>query len=187
MLQVSNLLQMVIPIQLVVKWISWLSFFYMETKFNFWPSTLYTYYLPIHPDCLALFFLEIYSISTFTRVEYCIIMCMCIWVITSLIPPFLRPCVFTIAQLLKQCTRLSVWVLYHSFGLQTLAWSKLLVLIGKFGMYILNIGSSSHHPTRVHWHDGCSQAFSVFRWSSAPVHYCEHIWEVKTGEAWKQG
>ena len=35
------------------------------------------------------------------------------------------------AQLLKQHTRLSVWVLYHSFGLQTLAWSKLLVFIGK--------------------------------------------------------
>ena len=33
----------------------------------------------------------------------------------------------------------------------------------------------------------CSQAFPVFRRSSAPVYYCERKRKVKTGEAWERG
>ena len=34
--------------------------------------------------------------------------------------------------------------------------------------------------------DECSQAFPIFRLSSAPVYYSEHKRKVKTGEAWER-
>ena len=84
-------------------------------------------------------------------------------------------------QLPKLCTGSSVRALYRVFGLQTLAW-WIFILTGKkltvkFSTYILG----EYHPPRVHSRDECSQAFSVFHRSSAPVNYCERKRKVKTG------
>ena len=61
----------------------------------------------------------------------------------------------------------SVWMLYHSFGLQTLAWMKLFVLLSKeltfkFTAYILKY-QLPLNPPPVHSSDEWSQASSIFR------------------------
>ena len=65
-------------------------------------------------------------------------------------------------------------VLYRSIGVQTLAWSKLLVLTGKklaFKFSTTHIWISAPPPLSppcIHSRDECSQAFPVFYQSSAP-------------------
>ena len=57
------------------------------------------------------------------------------------------------AQLPKQCTGSSVWALDLSFGLQTLAWSKLIVLTGEkilVGTYLIINSSPSMSTSTTH-------------------------------------
>ena len=93
-------------------------------------------------------------------------------------------------QLPKQRTRLSVQALYRSFELQTLASSKLLVLIGKKHAFKFSTYIFEYQPPppavrlpRVHSRDECSEAFPVFH---CHVYHCECKRKVKTGEAWEQ-
>ena len=93
----------------------------------------------------------------------------------------------------KQRAGTSIRALYRSFGLQTLAWSKLLVLTSKkltfkSSMYIIEYRPLPHyvHFTSVHSRDECSQAFPIFYRSSASVYYIERKQKVKTGEAWSE-
>ena len=78
------------------------------------------------------------------------------------------------AKLPKQYTGSSVQVLYCSFGLQMLAWSKLLILTGKklafkFSAYIFEYWPLPPLRTpRIHSCDECSQAFPFFASLSLP-------------------
>ena len=106
----------------------------------------------------------------------------------------------------KQCTASSVrafqrtasfvQVLCHSFGLQTLMWSKLPVLTSKKPGFKFNAYIFEYWPlpppyvhltsTSLHSCDECSWAFPVFHWSSASLYLI--LWmqtEGKTGKAWE--
>ena len=97
------------------------------------------------------------------------------------------------AQLLKQCTASSVRAFYCSFGLQTLAWSKLPVLTRKKLAFKFSACIYFAYHPRLHYihlastwrhsHEECSHECC----SSAPVYYCECKRKVKMGEAWERG
>ena len=93
------------------------------------------------------------------------------------------------AQLPKQRTGPSVRVLHHVFGLQTLAWWKLLVLTGKklalkFSAYVFE-----YRPLPPYVHLMSTHVMNAPRpsQSSAPMYYCERKRKVKTGEGWERG
>ena len=96
------------------------------------------------------------------------------------------------AQLLKQCSRLTVQVLYCIFGLQTLAWLKPLVFIGKklvFKFKYVHIWISAPHllcltlRLLMWW---MFPGLLFFFLSSTPVYYCQCKRKLKTGEVWER-
>ena len=92
----------------------------------------------------------------------------------------------------KQRTGSYVWVLYHSSGLKTLAWSKLLAFTGKkltFEVYLLHIWMLAPPATSPHVHsrDGWDQAFPVFCALPLPCIILNANRRTKTVEAWERG
>ena len=96
------------------------------------------------------------------------------------------------AKLPKQYTGSSVRVLYCSFGLQMLAWSKLLILTGKklafkFSAYIFEYQPLPPYVRLTSTHVMNAPRLLVFCQSFAPVYYSERKRKVKMGEAWEWG
>ena len=85
-----------------------------------------------------------------------------------------------------------IQTLYHSSGLKTLAWSKLLTFTSKkltFGFFSLHIWILAPPTTStcVHSHDRWDQAFPVFRPLPLPCIILNTNRKTKTREAWERG
>ena len=89
----------------------------------------------------------------------------------------------------KQCTGSSIRVLYYSFGIQTLAWTKLLILTAKKFAFKFSTYLFEHWPLPPYVHLASTHMTNAprpFLFFTGP-HYCECKWKVKAGEAWERG
>ena len=77
--------------------------------------------------------------------------------------------------------------LYHSCGLQMLAWSKVLILMGKKLTFELSLYTVKYQPSTSTSQPLMNRTLLAFHCSSASMYYCECKQMLKTKKGWEQG